>query len=97
MDPQISTVNIEPVTPRENPLPSEIEVPETVRERDPYELTPYMIQYNQKTSMDYTDGYDPKALDEMYKQQKLFDQKSSIMPSEVDFTFDIKYSGINID
>ena len=56
-----------------------------------------MVEYNQKTSMDYTEGYNPQQLDENYVKHKLFEKDNSQMPQEVDFTFDIKYSGINID
>ena len=45
-----------------------------------YELTPYMQEYNAKTAMDFTDGYDPKSLDENFKISKLYDKTNSEMP-----------------
>jgi hypothetical protein len=43
--------------------------------RDGYELTQYMIEYNANTKMDFTEGYDPKSLDQMYKSGKLYNAK----------------------
>ena len=87
------------ISARDKSLVSEgLKTPEiSVKERDPYELTPYMLEYNQKTSMDYTDGYNPQELDQNYVKHKHFEKDNSQMPSEVDFTFDIKFSGINMD
>ena len=86
------------ISARDKQLPEEIATPAvSEKERDPYELTPYMVEYNQKTSMDYTEGYNPQQLDENYVKHKLFEKENSQMPQEVDFTFDIKYSGIDID
>ena len=31
-----------------------------------YELTPYMIEFNENTSQDYTKGYNPEQLDKYY-------------------------------
>ena len=59
-------------------------------------MTPYMLEYNASTKMDYTEGYDPKSLDQKYKTSKLYDKHDSEMPETLDFAFDIKYSGIEI-
>ena len=63
---------------------------------DGYQMTPYMLEYNASTKMDYTEGYDPKSLDQKYKTSKLYDKHDSEMPETLDFAFDIKYSGIEI-
>ena len=61
-----------------------------------YELTPYMIEYNANTAMDFTQGYDPKSLDDNFKISSLYDKQKSEMPTTVDFDFEIKYSGIEL-
>lgn len=40
--------------------------------RTGYELTPYMEEYNANTAMDFTDGYDPKSLDDNFKISGLY-------------------------
>lgn len=32
-----------------------------------YELTDYMEEYNKNTAFDYTEGYDPQKMDEIYR------------------------------
>lgn len=62
-----------------------------------YELTPFMKWYNENTEIDYEAGYDPKALDEHYKdkEQMLYDKGLTAMPNEIDFTFNIESGGVN--
>lgn len=64
-----------------------------------YELTPYMNEYNAKTEYDYTEGYDPAALDQHYrdKEECLYKREKTVMPNEVNFTFDIKFSGVDLN
>ena len=45
-----------------------------------YELTEYMKEYNSKTRTDFTQGYEPKKLDEDYKNLKGFDSATTCFP-----------------
>ena len=45
-----------------------------------YELTEYMKEYNQNTRTDFTKGYEPKKLDEDYKNLKGFDSVTTCFP-----------------
>ena len=56
-----------------------------------------MKQYNELTFMDYTKGFEPEKMDEFYMKGGFYDKKNSAMPNQVDFTFDVKFSGIEID
>lgn len=66
-------------------------------EKTGYELTAYMEEYNKNTAFDYTKGYDPQKMDQIYKEKSLWNKKKSSMPQEVDFTFNIKNSALNCD
>lgn len=37
-----------------------------------YELTPYMEEYNKRTTFDFTVGYNARALDEFYKNSGVY-------------------------
>ena len=65
-------------------------------EKTGYEFTPYMTLYNANTKMDYTKGYDPKKMDDVYKQGLTYELSHTQMPKAVSFTFDWKLSGIEI-
>jgi hypothetical protein len=56
-----------------------------------------MVEYNKNTTMDFTDGYDPKSLDLKYKEFSLYDRNKTEMPQTLDFAFDMKYCGIQFD
>ena len=45
-----------------------------------YELTEYMKEYNAKTRIDATIGYEPKKLDDDYKKLKNWDKKTTQLP-----------------
>lgn len=45
-----------------------------------YELTDLMKEFNDKTNDDYTEGYDPRKLDEDYKNLKHYDKEKSDLP-----------------
>jgi hypothetical protein len=45
-----------------------------------YELTDYMKEYNAKTTTDFTKGYEPKKLDDDYKNFKIWDKKTTTLP-----------------
>jgi Ca2+-binding EF-hand superfamily protein len=63
-----------------------------------YELTDFMKEFNAKTKIDYTDGYDPKSCDEHYKNTNpLWEKEATDMPNQYGFTFDILKSHIKID
>ena len=49
-----------------------------------YELTDYMEEFNRNTVDDYTQGYDPKSLDQDYKQSALMDTKNTTFPKYLD-------------
>lgn len=57
-----------------------------------------MKKYNEKADKDLIEGFDPRLLDKQYRDhdQKLYNQQKSTMPKQVDFTFDIKHSGIEM-
>ena len=55
-----------------------------------------MIEYNANTAMDFTEGYDPKSLDDNFKVSSFYNKNKSEMPQTIDFAFDIKYSGIEL-
>ena len=59
-----------------------------------YELTKYMCTYNANTKMDFTEGYDPKSLDAMYKSSKIYNKNETQMPLTIDFAFELKYSSV---
>ena len=62
-----------------------------------YELTDYMVEFNEKTKIDYTEGYNPKEIDEHYKYTNPYwEKEATMMPNEVGFTFDITKSEIKI-
>ena len=62
-----------------------------------YELTAYMEEYNKNTAFDFTKGYDPQKMDDIYKEKSTWMKKKSTMPQEVDFTFNVKMSALNCD
>lgn len=53
-----------------------------------------MLEYNSKTKMDFTEGYDPKSLDKQYREGGIYNKGQTQMPQTIDFAFDIRYSGI---
>ena len=55
-----------------------------------YELTDYMKEYNSKTKQDFTEGYEPKKLDDDYKKLERWDQQSSSFPKIKGDTDDTK-------
>jgi hypothetical protein len=65
-------------------------------EKTGYEFTKYMELYNQRTKFDYTKGYDPKKMDDVYKQGLTYELGRTEMPRAVSFTFDWKISGFEI-
>ena len=56
-----------------------------------------MRQYNELTFMDYTKGFEPEKMDDFYNKGGYYSKGQSAMPNQVDFTFDVKFSGIEID
>ena len=59
-----------------------------------YELTNYMVEYNKNTKFDFTQGYDPKSLDEFYKNAKTYDKNNSMMPPQVESDFNPRFSTV---
>jgi len=67
-------------------------------EKTGYELTDFMKEFNAKTKIDYTEGYDPKSCYEHYKETNPYwEKKATDMPNEFGFTFNIFKSDIKID
>ena len=62
-----------------------------------YELTNYMVEYNKNTKFDFTQGYDPKSLDEFYKNSKTYDKDNSMMPSQVESDFNPRFSTVQLE
>jgi hypothetical protein len=56
-----------------------------------------MLEYNKNTKEDFTVGYDPKSLDEFYKNAKTYDKDKSTMPAEVDGEFNVRYSTVQLE
>ena len=57
-----------------------------------------MKEFNAKTKMDYTKGYDPRAIDDHYKETNpLYERHDTIMPKEFGFTFDVMRAGLGLD
>jgi Ca2+-binding EF-hand superfamily protein len=59
-------------------------------------MTPYMKQFNKMTSQDYEQGFEPAKLDEFYASSGNYQKSNSIMPKQVDFTFDVRFSGVEV-
>ena len=51
-----------------------------------YELTDYMKEYNSNTREDFTEGYDPKSLDQNYKLSKHINTEKTSLPKHFDKT-----------
>lgn len=50
-------------------------------EKTGYELTEFMKEFNQKTTLDYEAGYDPKKIDDHYKfTNPLYERHDTTMP-----------------
>ena len=62
-----------------------------------YELTAYMREYNENTAFDYAEGYNPQKMDESYRQKSTWQKDKSLMPQEVDFTFNVRLSAMHCD
>ena len=63
-----------------------------------YELTEFMKEFNAKTKMDYTKGYDPKQIDDHYRETNpLYERHDTSMPREFGFTFDAMTAGIGLN
>ena len=59
-------------------------------------MTEYMKQFNDMTTADYTQGFEPEKLDNFYKNSGLYNKNKTQMPQQVDFTFDVNFSGIDV-
>ena len=56
-----------------------------------------MVEYNKNTKFDFTQGYDPKSLDEFYKNSKTYDKDKSMMPSQVGSDFNPRFSTVQLE
>ena len=56
-----------------------------------------MREYNENTAFDYAEGYNPQKMDESYRQKSTWQKDKSLMPQEVDFTFNVRLSAMHCD
>uniref|UniRef100_A0A7S3FV94 EF-hand domain-containing protein n=1 Tax=Strombidium rassoulzadegani TaxID=1082188 RepID=A0A7S3FV94_9SPIT len=77
-------------------LPEEEEAALAAKDEGFY-MTSYMKQYNEMTNQDYSKGFEPQRLDDFYKEFTKYRKDQSVMPRQINFTFDVKFSGIEIE